>query len=142
MAKNGKASSNGKAANLVGKKLKRKEDPRLIQGISHYTDDLKMDGMVYCALVRSPHAHAEIKAIRTDAARALPGVVAVFTGEDTSAVGPVPCAMQMPDLKIPRHPVLGLRSTPFESNDEHFEVQERNREGKSRWKRAVQPLRF
>lgn len=107
MAKNGKASSNGKAAHWVGKKLKRKEDPRLIQGISHYTDDLKMAGMVYCVLVRSPHAHAEIKAIRTDAARALPGVVAVFTGEDTSGVGPVPCAMQMPDLKIPRHPVLG-----------------------------------
>ena len=107
MAKNGKASSNSKAAHWVGKKLKRKEDPRLIQGISHYTDDLKMAGMVYCVLVRSPHAHAEIKAIRTDAARALPGVVAVFTGEDTSAVGPVPCAMQMPDLKVPRHPVLG-----------------------------------
>ena len=106
MAKNGKASANGKAAHWVGKKLKRKEDPRLIQGISHYTDDFKMAGMVYCVLVRSPHAHAEIKAIRTDAARAVPGVVAVFTGEDTSAVGGVPCAMQMPDLKVPRHPVL------------------------------------
>jgi carbon-monoxide dehydrogenase large subunit len=106
MAKNGKASANGKAAHWVGKKLKRKEDPRLIQGISHYTDDFKMAGMVYCELVRSPHAHAEIKAIRTDAARAVPGVVAVFTGEDTSAVGGVPCAMQMPDLKVPRHPVL------------------------------------
>ncbi|MBZ5704189.1 MAG: xanthine dehydrogenase family protein molybdopterin-binding subunit [Acidobacteriia bacterium] len=106
MAKNGKASSNGKAAHWVGKKLKRKEDPRLIQGISHYTDDFKMAGMLYCVLVRSPHAHAEIKAIRTDAARALPGVVAVFTGEDTSAVGGIPCAMQMPDLKVPRHPVL------------------------------------
>ena len=106
MAKNGKASANGKAAHWVGKKLKRKEDPRLIQGISHYTDDFKMAGMVVCVLVRSPHAHAEIKAIRTDAARAVPGVVAVFTGEDTSAVGGVPCAMQMPDLKVPRHPVL------------------------------------
>ncbi|HVO80403.1 MAG TPA: xanthine dehydrogenase family protein molybdopterin-binding subunit [Terriglobales bacterium] len=108
MAKSAKASSNGKAAHWVGKKLKRKEDPRLIQGISHYTDDLKLAGMLHCVLVRSPHAHAEIKAIRTDAARALPGVVAVFTGEDTSGVGPVPCAMQMPDLKIPRHPVLAM----------------------------------
>src|ERR1700737_4577994 len=41
-----------------------------------------------------------------DAAKALPGVVAVFTSADTMALGPVPCAMQMPDLKTPRHPVL------------------------------------
>jgi carbon-monoxide dehydrogenase large subunit len=102
--KNGNQAS--KAAHWVGKKLKRKEDPRLIQGISHYTDDLKLAGMIYCAFTRSPHAHAEIKAIRTDAARALPGVVAVFTAADTSSIGSVPCAMQMPDLKVPKHPVL------------------------------------
>ncbi len=102
--KNGNQAS--KAAHWVGKKLKRKEDPRLIQGISHYTDDLKLAGMIYCAFTRSPHAHAEIKVIRTDAARALPGVVAVFTAADTSGVGSVPCAVQMPDLKVPKHPVL------------------------------------
>src|SRR2546427_3561450 len=102
--KNGNQAS--KAAHWVGKKLKRKEDPRLIQGISHYTDDLKLAGMIYCAFTRSPHAHAEIKAIRTEAARALPGVMAVFTAADTSGVGSVPCAMQMPDLKVPKHPVL------------------------------------
>ena len=102
--KNGNQAS--KAAHWVGKKLKRKEDPRLIQGISHYTDDLKLGGMIYCAFTRSPHAHAEIKVIRTDAARALPGVVGVFTAADTSGVGSVPCAVQMPDLKVPKHPVL------------------------------------
>src|SRR5713226_2480936 len=102
--KNGNQAS--KAAHWVGKKLKRKEDPRLIQGISHYTDDLKLAGMIYCAFTRSPHAHAEIKVILTDAARALPGVVAVFTAADTSGVGSVPCAVQMPDLKVPKHPVL------------------------------------
>lgn len=98
--------TNGKAAHWVGRKLKRKEDPRLIQGISHYTDDLKLAGMIYCAFTRSTHAHAEIKAIRTDAARGLPGVIAVFSAADTSGVGPVPCAMQMPDLKVPKHPVM------------------------------------
>ncbi len=104
------AKANGKAgsAHWVGKRLKRKEDPRMIQGISHYTDDLKLAGMVYCAFARSPHAHAEIKAIRTDAAKAAPGVMAVFTGEDTAKLGPVPCAIQMPDLKIPRHPALAV----------------------------------
>src|SRR5712692_11319877 len=109
--KNGNQAS--KAAHWVGKKLKRKEDPRLIQGISHYTDDLKLAGMIYCAFTRSPHAHAEIKVIRTDAARALPGVVAVFTAADTSGVGAVPCAVQMPDLKVPKHPVLATERVRY-----------------------------
>src|SRR2546426_7520670 len=91
------ARTNGKA-HWFGQKLKRKEDPRLIQGISHYTDDLKLAGMLHAAFTRSPHAHAKIKSIRTDAARELPGVVAVFTADDTSGIGPVPCAIQMPDL--------------------------------------------
>src|SRR6266571_523504 len=99
---------NDKAGNgaWVGKRMKRKEDPRMIRGISHYTDDLKLAGMVHCAFARSPHAHAEIQAIRTDAAKALPGVIAVYTSADTTSLGPVPCAIQMPDLKVPRHPVL------------------------------------
>src|SRR6266571_489045 len=108
---------NDKAGNgaWVGKRMKRKEDPRMIRGISHYTDDLKLAGMVHCAFARSPHAHAEIQAIRTDAAKALPGVIAVYTSADTTSLGPVPCAIQMPDLKIPRHPVLAesrARSSP------------------------------
>lgn len=111
MAGNGRSNGkgNGKHAagsNWVGKKLKRKEDPRLIQGISHYTDDLKMPGMLHCAFVRSPMAHAEIRAIRTDAAKALPGVVAVYTYDDLSGLGMIPCAIQMPDLKVPKHPAL------------------------------------
>jgi carbon-monoxide dehydrogenase large subunit len=102
-----KTRANGKAnGSWVGRRLKRKEDPRMIRGISHYTDDLKLVGMVHCAFARSPHAHAEIKSIGTEAAKALPGVLAVFTSEDTSDIGPVPCAVQMPDLKVPRHPVL------------------------------------
>jgi carbon-monoxide dehydrogenase large subunit len=112
MARNGKAAprksrSNG-AAHWVGKRMKRKEDPRLIQGISHYTDDLKLVGMLYCAFARSPHAHAKITDIRTDAAKAMAGVVGVYTGDDTAGVGPVPCAIQMPDLKVPKHPVLAI----------------------------------
>src|SRR5438105_270577 len=64
--------------------------------------------MLHCVLVRSPHAHAELRAIRTEAARALPGVVGIFTGQDVTGVGNVPCAIQMPDLKIPKHPMLAL----------------------------------
>jgi carbon-monoxide dehydrogenase large subunit len=113
----GKSSTNGKGngqpAHWVGRKLKRKEDPRLIQGISHYTDDIKLPCMLHCALVRSSHAHAEIRAIRTDAAQALPGVVAVITGEDAAGIGMVPCAIQMPDLKVPKHPVLATGRVRF-----------------------------
>src|SRR5437870_13466200 len=100
--------ANGKAGNgaWVGKRMKRKEDPRMIRGISHYTDDLKLAGMVHCAFARSPHARAGIQAIRTDPAKALPGVIAVYTSADTARLGPVPCAIQMPDSKVPSHPAL------------------------------------
>jgi len=121
MARNGKPKAapknngkrNGQAAHWVGKKLKRKEDPRLIQGISHYTDDIKLPRMLYCAFARSPHAHAEIRDIHTDKARAVSGVVGVFTSQDTSGIGMVPCAIQMPDLKVPKHPVLATGRVRF-----------------------------
>src|SRR5437667_607924 len=103
---NGKTNGHAKAAHWVGRKLKRKEDPRLIQGITHYTDDLKLPRMLYCTLVRSPYAHAEIRGIRTDAARTVSGVVGVFIAEDTASLGMVPCAIQMQDLKVPKHPVV------------------------------------
>ena len=71
MATNGK--SNGKPAkangNWVGQRFKRKEDPRLIQGLSHYTDDLRLPGLLHCAIVRSPFANAKIQSINTDTAR-------------------------------------------------------------------------
>ncbi len=90
----------------VGTRTKRKEDPRLIRGMSTYVDDIKLNGMLHAVIVRSPYAHARIKAIDTAAASKLPGVVAVFTAKDVESVGSVPCAAQIPDLKIPKHPVL------------------------------------
>ena len=100
---NGKAKSNGQ---WVGKRFKRKEDPRLVRGISHYTDDIQLTRMAYCVFVRSPHAHARILSINTDAARSHPGVLTVVTSADLEGLGMIPCAMQMPDLKIPPHPAL------------------------------------
>ncbi|HKT70915.1 MAG TPA: molybdopterin cofactor-binding domain-containing protein, partial [Terriglobales bacterium] len=100
---NGKAKGNGQ---WVGKRFKRKEDPRLVRGISHYTDDIKLPRLAHCVFVRSPHAHANITSINTDAARSHPGVLAVVTASDLEGLGMIPCAMQMPDLKIPPHPAL------------------------------------
>ncbi len=92
---------------LVGTKVKRREDPRLVQGLSHYVDDLRMADVMHVALLRSPHAHARINGINTDAAVALPGVVSVTTGADIGdSVGSVPCAAANPTLRTPPYPVL------------------------------------
>ena len=68
---------------LVGKRIRRREDPRLITGTATYVDDIKLPDMHYAALVRSPHAAANIRSIDISKAAALPGVVAVYTGPDT-----------------------------------------------------------
>src|SRR5437763_2191141 len=79
---------------LIGKPIKRVEDPRLITGAAKYLDDLKLTGMAHVAILRSLYAHARIGAIRTDAAAAHPGVIAVFTGKDFEHLNPLPCAWQ------------------------------------------------
>ncbi len=71
----------------MGHRMKRKEDPRFIQGAGNYVDDVKLPGMLYMDIVRSPYAHAKILSIDTDEALATPGVAAVITGEDLKAAG-------------------------------------------------------
>jgi carbon-monoxide dehydrogenase large subunit len=92
---------------FIGKPLKRKEDPRLIQGISHYVDDLQLSGMHYAAFARSPYAHAKIRSVDLSKARHAPGVVLALSGADIDgAVQAVPCAAQIPDMKSAARPVL------------------------------------
>lgn len=69
-------------ARHVGRPLRRLEDPRLVTGADPYVNDVRLQGALTMTIVRSPHAHADIRAIDTAAARALPGVVAVLTGAD------------------------------------------------------------
>lgn len=96
-----------KTAPWFGRKLKRVEDPRLIRGKGTYVDDIVLPGMLHMAVLRSPHAHAKITGLRTEAAKAHPGVVGIFTGSDVNGqVGAVPCAAPMPDQKSPSHTVL------------------------------------
>jgi len=71
----------------MGHRKKRKEDPRFIQGKGNYVDDVKLPGMLYMDIVRSPYAHAKIKSIDASAALEMEGVVAVITGEDLKAAG-------------------------------------------------------
>ena len=61
----------------MGHAMKRKEDPRLIRGQGRYVDDIKLPGMLYMDIVRSPYAHAKIKSINAEAALKIPGVLAV-----------------------------------------------------------------
>jgi aerobic carbon-monoxide dehydrogenase large subunit len=77
---------------FIGKPLPRKEDERLVTGKGRFSDDFNLDGQVYAAMVRSPHPHARIVAIDIAAAKAIPGVVGVFTGADCAADGlkPIP----------------------------------------------------
>jgi aerobic carbon-monoxide dehydrogenase large subunit len=90
-----------------GRAMKRVEDPRLIQGKATYVDDVKLPGVLHAEFVRSPHAHAKILSIETDAAKKLAGVVGVFTGADINdKVGPVPCASPIPGGKAISHTVL------------------------------------
>jgi carbon-monoxide dehydrogenase large subunit len=93
---------------LIGKSIKRREDPRFITGRGTYVDDVKVPGTTYAAFVRSPHAHAKIKKIDTAAAAKQPGVVAIFTGADMTGVNSLPCGWLLPELKVPPHmPLAG-----------------------------------
>ena len=65
----------------IGQSVKRVEDARFIRGKGNYLDDMELPGMLHMAILRSPHAHARIKSIDTSAAGAMPGVIAVVTGE-------------------------------------------------------------
>ena len=77
----------------IGQPATRIEDTRLTTGQGSYIEDLSLEGQAYAIFVRSPHAHAFIKKIDTDDARALPGVLAIYTVEDLKAdnIGNVPC---------------------------------------------------
>jgi carbon-monoxide dehydrogenase large subunit len=91
---------------LIGQRIKRREDPRLIQGRATYVDDIKIAGMQHLAFKRSEVAHGRITSIDTSAAQAMEGVEAVFTGADIAQlVGPMPIATPFP---APEHRAIAV----------------------------------
>ncbi len=99
----------------IGAELRRKEDVRFLTGKGRYVDDITIPGQLYAAIVRSPHAHAELRRVDTGAAARAPGVVAVFTGTDMAAdkVGSLPCGWGITNRDgsaaiEPPHPPLAL----------------------------------
>src|SRR6059058_1018642 len=82
---------------LVGQRIKRREDPRLIQGRGTYVDDLALVGMQHLAFKRSDVAHGRIRSIDTSAAKAMDGVEAVFTGAQIAEfLAPMPIGTPFP----------------------------------------------
>jgi len=101
-------------ARYVGQRVKRTEDPRLVKGLAHYVDDIRLPETLHVSFVRSIYAHARVGGVDTSEALKAPGVVAVFTGRDVSEkIGPVPCAGNLPDLKVPDHRVIATDKVYF-----------------------------
>jgi len=91
---------------LFGTRVERREDLPLLTGQGCFTDDLKRPGMLHAAVLRSPHAHAKIRSIDVSAARALAGVVAVFTHADLGAAGKKIPLLQPNPLLVARTQLL------------------------------------
>ena len=100
-------------ARPLGAPVRRKEDLRFLIGKGHYTDDINRPNQLTAVFLRSPHAHAAIRALNVKAAQAAPGVVAVYTGEDIAkaGVGTLPCGWGVKSkdgtpMAEPPHPIL------------------------------------
>jgi len=97
----------------IGQSVKRKEDARFIRGRGNYVDDLKLPGMLYMDIARSPYAHARIKSIDTSKALAIPGVLAVITGKDL-----VPLKLAwMPTLMSDKQMVLPTDTVLYQAQE-------------------------
>src|SRR4051794_35253892 len=97
----------------IGHSVKRKEDPRFLRGLGKYVDDVKLPGMLFMDIVRSPHAHAKILSIDSSEALKVPGVLAVVTGKDLEAAG----LHWMPTLMSDTQMVLPTERVVYQSQE-------------------------
>src|SRR5512139_3671975 len=99
-------------AGILGQSVRRKEDYRFLTGGGTYTDDVSAPEQLYAYFLRSPHAHARLRSIDTTAAKAAPGVAAIYVGADLEGtVNGLPCGWLITDvhgqpMKEPPHPPL------------------------------------
>ncbi len=102
------------ASKLIGARIKRREDPRLITGHATYVDDIRLPNVLHLEVLRSIYAHARIKRVDASKASSLPGVVAVFSGEEAQRLTPpLPAASSIPNLKVPEHYPLAVDKVRF-----------------------------
>ena len=96
-------------APFIGQSTRRLEDARFLTGTGVFVDDVNDAGQTWAHVVRSPHAHARIDRIDTAAARAMPGVLGIYTYEDIAGLGSLPCATQVATVEpmiVPPRPAL------------------------------------
>ena len=87
---------------FIGQRVKRKEDPRFLRGEGNYVDDIQLHGMAHAALLRSPHAHARIRAVNAREALRIPGVLSVITFQDISHMAkPIPMRLEVHPSFVP-----------------------------------------
>jgi carbon-monoxide dehydrogenase large subunit len=113
----------------IGQPVPRTEDPTLVRGEGRYTDDVKLAGEAYAVIVRSRVAHGIIKGIDTAAARAMPGVLGVYTGADLAAYGTLKCVVGFNNrdgtpMKKPPRPALPTDKVRFVGDPVAFVVAE------------------
>ncbi len=94
----------------LGRARLRKEDARLVTGKTNWTDNIVLPGMLHMAFVRSPMAHGRITSVDLSAARAMPGVIAVFSGADfADEQGSMPCVWPVTeDIVMPSYPPMAV----------------------------------
>ena len=100
-------------ASVIGQPVLRKEDARFLTGAGQYTGDVSLPRQTYAQFLRSPHAHATIRAIDVARAKTMPGMVEIFTGTDLTGVNGLPCGWLITStdgkpMNEPPHPVLAL----------------------------------
>lgn len=104
----------------VGQPVRRKEDDTLVRGKGRYTDDFNLPGQAHAVVVRSTHAHGVIRGIGTDAARAMPGVLGVWTGKDIDAAGYGPFTCGLPLKSRDGSPLLQTNRQPLATDKVRF----------------------
>jgi carbon-monoxide dehydrogenase large subunit len=111
-------TSNPLTGTAIGDPVLRTEDPRLLRGQGRYTDDLRLPNEAYAVIIRSTYGHGRIKAIETADAKAMPGVLAIYTGADLAAYGPLKSGLAFKsrdgsDMKKPKRPAMPTDKVRF-----------------------------
>lgn len=104
----------------VGQPVRRKEDDTLVRGKGRYTDDFNLPGQAYAVIVRSTHAHGLLRGLNTDAAKAMPGVLGVWTGKDLDAAGYGPFTCGLPLKNRDGSPLLQTNRQPLATDKVRF----------------------
>src|SRR5437773_207420 len=117
----------------IGDRPKRREDQRFLTGQGRYLDDLAFDGVTYAVVLRSPHAHAEIRAIDSAAAKTMPGVLALLTAADAQADGLKPLLPYVDANTVTGEPFAFMPRRPMSSRS----ASTITASSRTRWSRAA-----